>query len=86
MAKDNGWYWCSLSLTLKAFANSSPGLRFGNPGNTRHLQKTQTLKGLSRRSPKTVSTPSELRQKQTCILSPGFQSKPWAGIGQRLQR
>ena len=31
-----------LALTLKAFANSSPGLRFGNPGTTDfHLCMTQ---------------------------------------------
>jgi hypothetical protein len=34
-----------LETTLKAFANASPGLRFGNPGNTCvHFLKDATLK------------------------------------------
>jgi len=39
-----------LGLTLKAFANSSPGLRFGNPGIKRHQMEDATLQGLRRRS------------------------------------
>jgi len=66
------------NLTLKAFANFSPGLGFGNPGTEApHFPRAQTLKGLRRDNSK---------PDQTGILSPGFQSKPWAGISQRLRR
>ena len=42
----------SAPLTLKAFANSSPGLRFGNPGNSAfQFFEDATLKGLRRRPP-----------------------------------
>jgi hypothetical protein len=36
--------------TLKAFANSSPGLRFGNPGNLHTFLEDATLKELRRHS------------------------------------
>jgi hypothetical protein len=32
------------------------------------------------------ATPSELRLSSNGIPYPGFQSKPWAGIGERFQR
>jgi hypothetical protein len=32
--KKASYRWATVVVTLKAFANSSPGLRFGNPGNT----------------------------------------------------
>ncbi len=75
-------------LTLKAFANSSPGLRFGNPGKGILFLEGATLKELRRRplNRKTVATPSELRRNKCALLSPGFQSKPWAEICQRFQR
>ena len=64
-----------LRLTLKAFANFSPGFRFGNPGRTRPLQKTQTLKGL-RRIPETRRNPLRVATRQTCILTQGFKANP----------
>jgi hypothetical protein len=79
---------CSI-VTLKALANSSPRLRFGNPGN-RHLVfiEDATLKGLrlacqiqKRRNSFRVAT-----NLSRASLHPGFQSKPWAGISQRFQR
>jgi hypothetical protein len=48
---------------LKAFANFSPGLRFGNPGKRIPFPEGATLKEL-RRGPlnrTTIATPSELR-------------------------
>jgi hypothetical protein len=50
--------------TLKAFANSSPGLRIGNPGTATRENGILLL---------------------WCVY-PGFQGKPWAGIGERFQR
>ncbi len=44
-------YFQPKDLTLKAFANSSPGLRFGNLGNTHVDFECATLKELRRRSP-----------------------------------
>ena len=38
-------------LTLKAFANSSPGLRFGNPGKEASIGEDANLKGLRRGTP-----------------------------------
>jgi hypothetical protein len=75
-------------LTLRAFANSSPGLRFGNPGKAHSFLEDATLKGL--RDRRRIATLSQLLQ--SCeeslapLLTPGFQSKPWAEIGQRFQR
>jgi hypothetical protein len=77
------------TLTLKAFANSSPGLRFGNPGITHAIfTEDATLKGLRRRPlhRNPVATPSELRRNKYEPYPPGFQSKPWAKISQRFQR
>ncbi len=55
-------YFQPKDLTLKAFANSSPGLRFGNPGKACRFLEHATLKELRRHSSvKTVSTPSELQ-------------------------
>jgi hypothetical protein len=66
---DNQSCWYSLNLTLKAFTNFSPGLRFGNPGKEApHSQ--QTLKGLRRGN--TV----ELRQDQRPSYSQGFKANP----------
>ena len=47
--------------------------------------KDATLKEL-RRYAQPVATPSELRRISEGFLNPGFQSKPWAGIGERFQR
>jgi hypothetical protein len=66
-----------LNLTLKAFANSSPGLRFSNPGkDTPHLHKTQTLKGLRRVDQRPVSTASELRQNKHAPFPQDFKANP----------
>jgi len=70
-----------MSLTLKAFANFSPVLRFGNPGKTNpNIFDDATLKGLRHRSPnqQSLPTPSELRRNNVPFLTPGLQSKPWA--------
>ena len=71
--------------TLKAFANSSPGLRFGNPGNTHSFLEDATLKELRRGfvTAKLLATPSDLRRISCATFNPGFQSKPWAGVRQR---
>jgi len=54
------------NLTLKAFANSSPGLRFGNPGTTHpYFFKDPTLKELGRRS--LIAEPAQLFQ--SCELT-----------------
>jgi len=42
-------------ITLKAFANSSPGLRLGNPGNGQFIIEDITLKELLR--PSTIKPP-----------------------------
>jgi hypothetical protein len=78
----------STPTTLKAFANSSPGLCLGNPGEQASISLTPTLKELRRRSP----TVKHSQLLQSCEVSlaafnnPGFQSKPWAGISERFQR
>jgi len=73
--------------TLKAFANSSPGLSFGNPGENPSLFKGATLKELGRRlltaKPR---NPFRVANNLRASLHPGFQSKPWADSGQRFQR
>jgi hypothetical protein len=73
--------------TLKAFANSSPGLSSGNPGIEDHFVKDATLKELRRwLAHQTVATPSELRRISRDTFDPGFQSNPWAEISERFQR
>jgi hypothetical protein len=77
------------AMTLKALANSSPGLRFGNLQNTR-------LSFIDIRNPERVASPSTESQPRRNsfrvaknllgIRDPGFQSKPWAGISERFQR
>jgi hypothetical protein len=56
-------------ITLKAFANSSPGLRFGNPGKSVPFLEGATLKELRRRllSPQ---PPSGLRTISSRIFEP----------------
>jgi hypothetical protein len=67
-----------LNLTLKAFANSSPGLRFGNPGKEGSFFADDA-------NPERVASRYLSQLLQSCdktnrrILPPGFQSKPWAG-------
>jgi hypothetical protein len=74
-------------ITLKVLANVSPGLRFGNPGKGISFLVDATLKELRRiYEPQNRATPSGLRTISSNVLSPGFQSKPWADIGQRFQR
>ena len=34
-------------ITLKAFANSSPGLRFGNPGKTHPISRRRNSEGVA---------------------------------------
>ena len=62
------------TITLKAFANSSPGLRSGNPGVT-DFMKDATLKGL--RSP---SAKSQLLQSceesLAAFKTQGFKANP----------
>jgi hypothetical protein len=73
------------NLTLKAFANSSPGLRFGNRGKAPLILEEATLKELRRSLNARSATPSELRGIfGKLFLKPGFQSKPWSGIGERF--
>ena len=74
-------------LTLKAFANASPGLLqpwvsdsfrgYSNPEGV-----ASKLRGIATG----VATPSGLRRICYWDDDPGFQSKPWAGISQRFQR
>jgi hypothetical protein len=80
-------------LTVKAFANFSPGLGFGNPGKEApHFQRMQTLKRLRRGDSKPVATPSELRQDQGASYPQGFKANPGLelantfGVSQCLRR
>src|SRR6185436_6833905 len=78
-----------LPFTLKALANSSPGLRFGNPGKKRLKRIIATLKELLRflLATRDAATPSELRLRNWNTLFPRVaKAQPWAGISQRLQR
>ena len=63
-------------LTLKAFANSSPGLPSGNPGAIIKLTEEATLKGLRHRprNHKPVATPSELRPREAPFSPQGFKA------------
>jgi putative transposase len=75
-------------VTPKMFANSSPGLSFGNPGeNATHNR---------RRNPERVASPLTNRKSRRnsfrvatkqmrALRSPGFQSQPWAEIRERLR-
>src|SRR6185436_13950003 len=77
-----------LPFTLKALANSSPGLRFGNPGKKSRKRIVATLKELLRFLLATRdATPSESRLKNWNALFPRVaKARPWGGISQRLQR
>jgi hypothetical protein len=64
-------------VTLKVFANSSPGLSFGNPGNKHSSIDDATLKKLRRCPLKAVATLSELRPTNGVRLIPhGFKANP----------
>ena len=66
-----------LPFTLKALANSSPGLRFGNPGKKRRKRTIATLKELLwfLLATRDDATPSELRLRDWNALFPqGSQS------------
>ena len=74
-------------LTLKALANSSPGLRFGNPGAQRIPVLRRNSEGVaSRVAYKNRRNSFRVATNLFRLLDPGFQSKPWAGISQRFQR
>src|SRR5882724_3755314 len=74
-------------LTLKALANSSPGLRFGNPGEQRISVLRRNSEGVaSRVVNKNRRNSFRVATNLFRLLHPGFQSKPWAGISQRFQR
>ena len=74
-------------LTLKALANSSPGLRFGNPGEQRIPVLRRNSEGVaSRVANKNRHNSFRVATNLFRLLDPGFQSKPWAGISQRFQR
>ena len=62
----------SLRTTLKAFANSSPGLRFGNPGNIHSFLEDAALKELRRGfvTARLFATPSELRRISCATFEP----------------
>jgi hypothetical protein len=67
----------SATITLKAFANFSLGLRFGNPGkNASESFKDATLKWLPRRPSSCipVATPSELRPDKCALFTQGFKA------------
>ena len=66
----------SASLTLKAFANFSPGLRFGNPGKTRPILEDTNPERVAARSPKNRRNSFRVTTKQTCILAQGFKANP----------
>jgi hypothetical protein len=69
-----------VTLTLKAFASFSPGLRFGNPGKTNpNIFDDANLKGLRHRSANRnpVATPSELRRNKCApFFTQGFKANP----------
>jgi hypothetical protein len=79
-----------MKTTLKAFANFSPRLRFGNPGTKVHfILESATLKGLRRRLLNSTPHRNSFRVGMHFVeafSSPGFQGKPWAGISERFQR
>jgi hypothetical protein len=64
-------------ITLKAFANSSPGLRFGNPGKRIPFLEGATLKELRWRllTAKPRNPVQGCEQSPRAFLNPGFQSK-----------
>ena len=71
-------FW-SATITLKALANFSPGLRFGNPGkNASECFEDATLKGLRHCPPNRnpVATPSELRRNKCALFTQGFKANP----------
>ena len=64
----------STPLPLKAFANSSPGLRFGNPGEQRiPIFEDATLKGLRRRPPNRKARRNSFRVAKNLL---GASSEP----------
>src|SRR3989442_842842 len=70
----------SQEITLKAFASSSPGLRFGNPGNIHSFLEdaTPTKVGVASRfrNRKTLSQLLQSCEESLApLLNPGFQSK-----------
>src|SRR5512132_689267 len=77
--KSNTQLWTA-TITLKAFANFSPGLRFGNPGKKTHpnLFEGATLKRVASPSPEShpVATPSELRRNKCSLFTQGFKANP----------
>jgi len=77
-----------LPITLKAFANSSPGLPLRLPrGKGIPFIDDATLKELRQRSQaKQSQLPHSCRKIYCWLHYPGFQSKPWAGISERFQR
>ena len=78
---------CFEHLTLKAFANSSPGLGFNNPGFGCDFTIVATLKELRRVGDNRATT----QLFQSCVFRgntsayPGLQ-QPWAEIRERFQR
>jgi hypothetical protein len=76
------------TLTLKAFANCSPVLRFGNAGISRRLYRSRNSEGVA--AAFTVrKVGSQLLQScddASVYSSPGFQGQPWASISQHLRR
>jgi hypothetical protein len=66
-------------ITLKAFANSSPGLRFGYPGEYVFISRRRNSEGVATAfAGKAVATPSELRKSYFESLEPRV-SKPTLG-------
>jgi len=63
-------------LTLKAFANSSPGLRFCNPGGDAPIYKERTLKALRRETRRPVELLQSCHKTNHESNSQGFIANP----------
>jgi len=76
-------------ITLKAFANSNPGLRFSNPGITNALRDLRNSEGVAN-GPRYEWLPqpfSGLRLNKNYTGVPrAAKAQPWADISQRFQR
>jgi len=69
---------------LKAFANSSPGLRFGNLGNSSHFSKAQLRRSCVGVCYRKIAQPFQGANSPRAF-KPGFKAN-LAGISQRFQR
>jgi hypothetical protein len=76
-----------IAFTLKAFANFSPGLSSGNPGNQGRLVENATLKELRRPLLAKVRNPFRVAKTFPVPSRPRVaKAQPWAEISERFQR